>query len=239
MKIIILQHVPFEGPAVIRTWATINGHELRCIDASEAFELPPINSFDGLIIMGGPMSVNDQFTWMQAEMDLIRTAINAGHYVIGICLGAQLIAASLAAKITASQHREIGWFNVEYTLSAEQKAAHPHWSNGLFPAQFTPLHWHGDRFDIPSQATAIIHSQACQNQAFIIGEHTLALQFHLEFDRSTAARVAQASLKELSEGGQYVQNEQEILSNEKAFNDANALLFLLLDGMAEHFLTTR
>lgn len=238
MNILILQHVPFEGPAAIRTWATSNDHQLRCVDVSQALELPSINSFDCLIIMGGPMSVNDQLTWMQGEMDLIRAAVNAKRYVIGICLGAQLIAASLAASITPNQHREIGWFEAVYHLSPEQERTHRHWSSGIFPLQFTPLHWHGDRFEIPPQATAIISSKACDNQAFIVGEHTLALQFHLEFDRATAARVAQACQDELLEGGQYVQTEQQILSNEQAFNDANGLLFLLLDAMAKHFLAS-
>ncbi len=171
-------------------------------------------------------------------MDLIRAAVNAKRYVIGIRLGAQLIAASLAASITANQHREIGWFEAVYHLSPEQERTHRHWSSGIFPLQFTALHWHGDRFEIPPQATAIISSKACDNQAFIVGEHTLALQFHLEFDRATAARVAQACQNELLEGGQYVQTEQQILSNEQAFNDANGLLFLLLDAMAKHFLAS-
>tara|TARA_B100000767_G_scaffold267476_1_gene286257 strand:+ start:2942 stop:3661 length:720 start_codon:yes stop_codon:yes gene_type:complete len=237
MKIVILQHVPFEGPAAIRTWARSNGHELRCFVASHGAELPSIDSFDSLIIMGGPMSVNDQFTWMAKEMDLIRSAITAQRYVIGICLGAQLIAASLGAEITPHDQREIGWFNVEYGLSPEQEIAHPHWSNGLFPPQFMPLHWHGDRFDIPPNATAIIRSEACENQGFIVGEYTIALQFHLEFDQSAAVRVIHACKNELLEGGSYVQTEQEILSNEQAFHNANALLFLLLEAMATHFLT--
>lgn len=232
MKLLVLQHVLFEGPAAIRSWANNNSHSIERLFTPEATEFPALDSFDCLIIMGGPMSVNDDLPWINAELDFIQQCIGRQHYVIGICLGAQLIAKAMGAAVLQNPVREIGWLPV--TTNSQPKVT-SHWANDLLPNSFTPLHWHGDTFTLPEQAQLLLSSQGCTNQAFSLNDRVLGLQFHLEFDIATASRVAAACADELAEGGLYVQEAKAILNEVEKFDTANQLLFDLLDGLAKHY----
>lgn len=222
--LLVLQHVPFEGPASIRAWAAQRGFELQTICCPTQNEYPDVEQFAGFIIMGGPMGVNDELPWLQPEKKFIKQLIASGKPILGICLGAQLLADSLGASVQKHHKKEIGWFPAETIVR-------DHWLSKLLPDQFTPLHWHGDTFDIPRNATHICRSQICENQAFAVGEKIIGLQFHLEFDTSTATRVGEACADEIAVTGPSVQSLETICADKARFSEANQLMFTLLDQL--------
>ncbi len=181
------QHAAFEGLGSIQGWLDAHGYE---ISSTPFFQpgpaVPTVDSIDLLIIMGGPMSVNDdaELPWLAAEKQCVRDCIAAGKPVLGICLGAQLIANCLGARVYANGEKEIGWFSV-----LNQAANNP--ALFQFPDEFTAFHWHGETFDLPSGAHLLASSHACTNQAFQLGSNVLGLQFHLE----TTPESAQALVK--------------------------------------------
>lgn len=183
MNVHILQHVPFEGLGSIEPWLLARGAQISHTRFFEACSLPDLDSVDFIIAMGGPMSVNDEATlpWLAPEKQFIREAIQQGVAVLGICLGAQLIASALGARVYAGQQREIGWFDLEAVPNGGGTFAFP---------QATPVfHWHGETFDLPAGAVHLARSAACENQAFQIGDHVMGLQFHLEMTPASAAAI--------------------------------------------------
>jgi len=139
MKLHWLQHVPFEGLGIIEEWAETNSFEFSCTRLHADEQLPRIGSFDWLVVMGGPMGIYDheEHPWLVAEKRFIKNAIDAGKTVLGICLGAQLIADVLGAKVYAGPQKEIGWFPIRRAEGAPE----------IIPEELTAFHWHGDTFD--------------------------------------------------------------------------------------------
>jgi GMP synthase-like glutamine amidotransferase len=176
-RIQTIEHVPFEGPAAIAAWAEERGYALNRTRIFKGEPLPPVAEVDLLVDLGGPMSVHDValHPWLAQEKNYLRQAIDAGCAILGVCLGAQLLAEVLGGQVTRSPEREIGLFPV--TLSPEGRA-NPVCA-GL-PERFTSFHWHGDTFSIPPGAAWLASSEACRNQAFALGSRLLGLQFHLE-----------------------------------------------------------
>ena len=174
-----LQHVPFEDLAQINVWASRENVSVFRTAFFMGEILPAIDQFDWLVIVGGPMSTYDeaQYPWLVKEKLFIERAISAGKKVFGLCLGAQLIAEVLDARVYKNSHKEIGWFEVFKTPEGEDSKVLVN-----FPDRFWALHWHGDTFDMPPDAVRIASSQACQNQAFEFGENVVGMQFHLEFN---------------------------------------------------------
>jgi GMP synthase-like glutamine amidotransferase len=174
---------------------------------SENPVLPDIRDIDFLVIMGGSMSVNDEdkFPWLISEKQFIREFIATGKPVLGICLGAQLIASSLGAKVYPNTQKEIGWFPVRGITDLPQSSFH-------FPASFITLHWHGDTFDLPEGAVLLASSEATKHQAFQYGKKVLAIQFHPEADRKTLEDFCNHFKKELVPG-RFIQAETEIVEN--------------------------
>jgi len=236
MKLLVLQHVPFEGPAAIKSWAERHNHTVihHCCTQNTAYPDPA--DIDCCIILGGPMSVNDQSPWMKPEIDFIKTCIKADKFMLGICLGAQLIATAMHAHVSKSPHLEIGWFAVELV---SQNIKTEHWLGDVLPPKFTPLHWHGDTFAIPDGAVHWYQSHACKNQAFVANDRIIGLQFHLEFDAATALRVAQASASDLADNNPAVQSLSEIMGDAAQFKEANQLMHRLLDAVRLEFLRTK
>ncbi len=195
MRIAVLQHVPFEGPAGIADWAAARGADLAVSHLYRGDLLPALAAFDMLAAMGGPMSVNDeaQHTWLTPEIALVRDAIGAGKIVFGACLGAQMIAKAMGAKVYAAQNKEIGWFPVNRT-----EAAHPVFE-GL-PATFPAYHWHGETFDLPLGAVRLAETASTPNQAFAIGNRVLGLQFHIEATPASAMDLLQNAADEIGSG---------------------------------------
>jgi len=189
------QHVPFEGLGCIEPWLKNQGHHLTATRFHESNELPELETVDFLIVMGGPMGVNDldQFPWLKAEKQFIRDFIASGKPVLGICLGAQLIASSLGASITRNPDKEIGWWPI-------QSISNTPTTTFSFPESITVFHWHGDTFAIPEGAKRIAGNRACTNQAFQLGEKVIGLQFHLETTPSSLAGMLEHCHSDITPG---------------------------------------
>ena len=152
-------------------------HAIACeyVDLYRGAACPDTGAADGLIFMGGPMSANDDLPYIRRELELIGEAISRGLPILGICLGSQLIAKALGARVYPNSVSEIGWYPVHWTPAAARDRLH----RGL-SAPETVFHWHGETFDLPSGAELLAHSQACRNQAYRVGENVYGLQYHLE-----------------------------------------------------------
>jgi GMP synthase-like glutamine amidotransferase len=225
MKIQCLTHVPFEDAANIAIWAKNNGHSLHYTELFNNNPLPDLNAFDMLTIMGGPMNVyqHDQYPWLIGEKDLIKKAITCGKKVLGVCLGAQLMADAMGGTVTKNPYPEIGWHPVTLTEQAR--------STGLFdgfPETFTVFHWHGDTFSIPPGAMRLAGSDACQNQAFLYGSHALALQFHLEYSRRSIEEMLTHCNDELIDSP-YVNSVDQIRDGLHLALEIEQRLYAILD----------
>jgi GMP synthase-like glutamine amidotransferase len=221
----VLQHDPSEGIGSISGWLDQRGAKVTTTRFFESASLPDLDGIDLIIAMGGPMSVNDEETlpWLVAEKAFLREAISRGIAVLGICLGAQLIANACGAKVYPGQQREIGWFPIE-TMKAGPDAL-------PFPDKAKVLHWHGETFDLPAGAVHLARSAACDHQAFQIGRRVLGLQFHPEVTPESLALMVEHNREDLVPG-EFVQFEAEILSaSEEDFARLTLMVGGLLDGM--------
>ena len=223
-----LQHVPFEGPGCIRNWAEASGFPLAGSRLYQPHRLPAMEQFDWLVIMGGPMNVDEElrYPWMAAEKAFIGRAIEAGKVVLGICLGGQLIADVLGARVTKNRYKEIGWYPVCRTASPAQL---PHVA--AIENSIDALHWHGDTFDLPDGAVHLARSEGCENQAFVYDERVLALQFHLEMTAGGLQDLVNSCGREI-EPGPYMQSPAVMLADPGRFQAANRIMHRLLDGLA-------
>lgn len=228
MRIHCLMHVPFEGPAAIADWSGRSGHALARTLVWEGGPLPGLDDFDFLVVMGGPMSVNDvaELAWLGPEKALIRAAVEAGKKVLGVCLGAQLIAAVLGGTVGPGEHCEIGFFPVRLLPEAEGLEVF----KGL-PEAFEPLHWHGETFTIPEGAVRAARSDGCANQAFVYDRRVVGLQFHLEATPESLGRLVDHCGSEIGPGP-FMQSGNDMLAKAERLDAANALLFGLLDRLA-------
>lgn len=200
------QHVPFEDLGSIRSWLEEAGYTITRTPFFESARLPSPDQIGLLIVLGGPMSVNDesQYPWLAVEKKFIRDIISSGKPVLGICLGAQLIACALGAKVYPNSVKEIGWFPIRGVYSGDRPTFH-------FPQSLQVFHWHGETFDMPPQAIRIAKSDNCENQAFQWDRSVIGLQFHLE-TTPEAARDIVTHCREALVSLPSVQNEKEILS---------------------------
>lgn len=227
MHIHWLQHVPFEGLGSIEGWATARQHGLTATRLWAGDALPAQGAFDMLIIMGGPMSIHEhgRYPWLISEKRFIQDAIRTNKRVLGICLGAQLIADVLGAEVKGNRYKEIGWFSVETT-----DAWRRHLHGQAFPASAEVFHWHGETFTLPAGAVQLARSEACDMQAFVFEERVLGLQFHLETTRESARSLIENCAHELIDGP-YVQSASEMLQDPRRFMRMNHLMTTVLDGL--------
>ncbi|NOY36865.1 MAG: type 1 glutamine amidotransferase [Chlorobi bacterium] len=226
MRVHYLQHVPFEGPGYLARYFNTHGHPFTGTHLYKRQKCPQIADFDWLVILGGPMNINeeDKYPWLKAEKNCIRSAIDNGKKVLGICLGAQLLADVLGTRVYSNPYREIGWFPVSLTHEAVKI---PLFQN--LPQRFDAFHWHSETFDIPSGAKHLFTSEACKNQGFLYGKNVLGLQFHLETIPESARLLIEYGREEM-DGTRFVQEEQEILASGNRFLVLNRLLESLLDS---------
>lgn len=206
MRAHFFQHVAFEGPGSIAPWLEEAGCEITNTRFFESARLPDLKKIALLVVMGGPMSVNDEieFPWLVSEKQFIREAVHSGTPVLGICLGAQLIASAMGARIYRNRVKEIGWFPIQGMPSNDA-------SIFSFPPSIKVFHWHGETFDLPSGATRLAKSDGCENQAFQLGRSVIGLQFHLETTPKAAQEMVSHCRDELTLS-RYIQTEEEILS---------------------------
>lgn len=228
MNLHYLQHVPFEGLGSIEDWVRRRGHTLSATQLYLGAPLPAVETLDLLLVMGGSMNVYEEanYPWLTAEKRFIEQAIAAGRRVLGVCLGAQLIADVLGAKVHANTDKEIGWFPVEMMEVASD--------NGLFaalPRRIEAFHWHGDTFDIPAGAVHAARSTGCANQAFVYDERVVGLQFHLETTPASARQIIAHCADEIVEG-RYIQTPQAMLADACRFDSINGAMHQLLDRLA-------
>jgi len=228
MKIHYLQHEPFEDPGSILEWAKERRHAVSSTMMYENQPLPSVDAFDMLVIMGGGMSVyeEDEFPWLTAEKRFIEQAIRREKAVLGICLGAQLIASALGAAVYKNTYKEIGWFPVTLTREGASSRFCRNW-----PHTFQAFHWHGDTFDIPRGARWTAFSKATSNQSFEYGAKTVALQYHIESTPESVARLVAECANELVSERHYIQPAEEMCDFKTAFPLIRKQLFELLDTM--------
>ena len=207
MRILALQHVPFETPGYIAEIISRKKHSFTVHKVWENTELPSADSFDMLIIFGGPMGVNDttKYPWLIPEKHLIKSAVDTDKKILGICLGAQLIAQSLGARVYPGKYKEIGWFPVNKCSGVSGMNM-----DNILPESMDVFHWHGDTFELPDGAERIASSSVTENQGFVYRNNVLALQFHLEVTADSVEKLIINSTEELAAGGKYVQSDGEI-----------------------------
>lgn len=224
MHVQVLQHVPFEGVGSMVDWFQARGaavHYTRFFEADA--RLPEPASCDLIVAMGGPMSVNDEaeLPWLVEEKAFLRQAIEQGIPVLGICLGAQLIASALGARVQPNGQAEIGWFPV---WRAESVGA----GCFVFPERIELLHWHGETFELPEGATLLASSEACRHQAFQFGRRVIGLQCHPEMTPGIVADLLHECAQEL-EPGPWVQTPSQLAAEAQCYRPGNVLIAQVLD----------
>lgn len=223
MKICCLIHAEFELPGYVLTWAEQRGHNFSMIRSYNAEKLPTVSEFDFLLVMGGPQTLLalQQYPYLNHELVLIQSAIMHHKHVLGICLGAQLIAEALGAKTTKSPEKEIGNFPIFLTEAAKQNIIFEN-----FPSEFMVSHWHGDMVGIPDGAVVLASSLGCPNQIIQFNARTYGFQCHLEFN-AELVKLLQASEPENEHTGQFIQSPQEMADFD--YTEINQRLGLFLD----------
>ncbi|MEM7181529.1 MAG: type 1 glutamine amidotransferase [Spirochaetota bacterium] len=224
MRVHCLQHVAFEGLASMESYFQKKGYSISYTHLYKGESLPSVEEFDWLIIMGGPMGVFDTQThpWLLQEKRFIESALSTAKVILGICLGAQLLADVLGAKVYQNDHKEIGWFPVFPSLELYKTAVQP-----VFTKELQVFHWHGDTFDLPRGSYHLVASEACKNQGFILEDRIVGLQFHMETTMESAKALIENCQDELDDS-RFVQSAETMLGNITNFSTCNEYMNLLL-----------
>lgn len=215
-----------EGLGKIASWISEREHTVSATHLYRGETLPDGESFDFLVIMGGPMNIYEyrNHPWLPGEKRFIRQAIDDGKYVLGVCLGAQLIADVLGAKVYQNAKMEIGWYPVRFNSAKKSVRAFEN-----FPEELTVLHWHGDTFHLPEGAVHLAGSDACRNQAFAYGQRVIGLQFHIEMDEPDVSAFLDDTLPEPVAG--QIQSADEIRAGNRQLPQIHAALYSMLDAL--------
>lgn len=228
MKIHYFQHVPYEGLGALAEWAIKPANFVTATRFYDNDKLPFVDAFDLLIVLGGPMSTCDeaQYPWLIKEKELIAKAIAKNKMVIGICLGAQLVAEVLGAKVYPNTEKEIGYFPVQFLKQ-----------NAIFtslPSSLTVFHWHGATFDLPPNAQLIASSEVTKHQAYWLEPNVLGFQFHLETNESSLQLFIENGKAEIMQTGKWIQKEHDMLKGYAENNVANQqLIFQVLNDFVK------
>jgi GMP synthase-like glutamine amidotransferase len=225
MRVHWLQHADFEDLGNMGPWLRAHGHIVSGTRLHSG-ETPPADArdFEALIVMGGPMNIYEHahHPWLIAEKALIRSALDADRRVLGICLGAQLIADALGGPVTRNAETEIGWFPLTLTAAGRRS---PYFAQ--MPQSFAVFHWHGDTYALPPGAESLAASAACAQQAFSYdGGRVLGLQFHPEVTR---AHLAEWFRHETLVPARWIQSPQGILADSAAFAASEWLATSILE----------
>lgn len=227
MNIHYLQHVPFENLGSIADWTREHHHHVTVTRLYEDEEFPTQGHFDWLIVMGGPMNIYEErkYSWLAREKRFIEHTITAGKVVLGICLGAQLLANVLGARIYNNCEKEIGWFPIQLI---ENAIYCPIFQD--VPTKFDVFHWHGDTFDLPRDALHLATSKACRHQAFSYNNRIIGFQFHLETTRRNAEQLITHCRDELVEAP-FIQTSEAMLADEVRFQRINEVMQRILEQL--------
>ena len=218
MRVNVLQHTPNEGPGAIKTWADSHHYELYVYHPEIFGKLPTANETDLLVILGGPMSPNDNLEWLKKERILIKRMLEAGKPMFGACLGAQQIAMTTGAKILDAPHKEVGWAPVylkDTTLPD-------------IPKELTALHWHQQMFEIPVGAKHLFSSDLVENQGFLLVDNVIGLQFHFEPEEDNVREIAINDSGYPLENNDLNQTAEEIIAHGVP-KENKEVMFKLLD----------
>ncbi len=223
MRVHVLQHVAFEGIGSMARWLAARQADVTATRFYESPILPDLSGLDLVIVMGGPMSVNDEniHPWLADEKRFLRQAMDRHVPIVGVCLGAQLIASALGARVYPGREKEIGWFDIEGLPTP----------NALrLPDRLRVLHWHGETFDLPEDAIRLARSMVCENQAFQYGDNVIGLQFHLEATPEAMDAMVTHCRDELVPGP-YVQSGEDITA---PANQNFAAINSVMETVLEH-----
>lgn len=228
MRIHYLQHVPFEGLGSMADWFAGRGDAVSGTRLYQDKIEVSACDFDLLLVMGGPMGVydEDKYPWLAGEKQLIGDVIERGRKVLGVCLGAQLIASVLGAPVTRNREPEIGWFPITKRHEASGSEI-----GRILPEQLTAFHWHGDTFAIPEGAIPLYRSKACENQGFVFEDRVVGLQFHLETTPASAAALVRHCADELI-AAPYVQSAAMILDHNRNYSALHETMQRLLAALS-------
>lgn len=205
----IFRHIECEGPGYLGKVLQQSQVESQLIAIDQHDAMPDtLRDYSGVIIMGGPMSVNDDDEWIKQETRLIQQAIELNLPVLGHCLGGQFIAKALNADVTRNDVKEIGWLPVYASADSPNT---PAWL-GSFQSPQTVFHWHGETFDIPEGASRLLSSKDCDNQAFMLKQNVLAFQCHIEMTGDMVDEWSRLYENELSEPAATIQSRQQMLT---------------------------
>jgi GMP synthase-like glutamine amidotransferase len=222
MHLLFIQHDLLDGPGTLIEWAESRGYSMAFCLICEGAPLPPLESFDLLISLGGPMGAYEEskYPWLRAEKEYLQQAFAAGKKILGLCLGCQLLADALGGKAFRHTCKEFGWQPIEPLPQGVEWFG----TRELFMA----FQWHGDTYSLPPGGVQLATNSACKQQAFLIGNQILGLQFHLEWTeqmaRDALAEPGVAPLKSPS-----VQTPEEILSDLSLFVSGKQRFFLMMD----------
>ena len=233
MRIQLIEHDPEDFSRTnISFWAAKKRHTLKQIYVCNNEDLPSIDSFDWLMVMGGSQHAweEQENSWLQEEKAFVGEVLAQNKPFLGICFGAQLLAEALGGRIFPNTYKEIGWHNVSVNPAGQ--------ASFLFqnvPPSFVSFHWHSDHFSLPRNCTRLADSNASENQAFVCnGRPFVGLQFHPEFTRDMIMYFAQ------NRGHEWVPDlfvgaKDEVVAQTKAISDTYWLMEILLNNMALEF----
>jgi GMP synthase-like glutamine amidotransferase len=210
MNVLIIKHVEIEGPGLIEDCLRQEKTPYQTLTLEPGLPLPKLDNLSHIVILGGPMNVyeEDHYPFLKDEDLFIKESIQRGKFVLGICLGAQLIAKALGARVIKSPAREIGWYDVSLTRIG---AVDPLFS--YLPKTFSVFQWHEDTFEIPHSATLIATSSLVPYQAFRYGDNAYGLQFHLEVTGEMILEWIETYEEEFERSHSSPLSKQKILSD--------------------------
>lgn len=226
MKILIVSHADFEKPGCIDDWARNHNHQTQEVRPYKGEQIPNMDDFDFLIVMGGPQSllpiIKDPY--LSNEIELIKQALKKQKRIIGVCLGAQLLGEALGAKAERSPNREIGIYPIELLDDAKHDPVFRQ-----FPKSFDVTHWHSDMPGIPKGAVLLAKSEGCPRQVFRYGDRVYGFQCHFELTQELIKEMVEHCPGDLKTG-EYIRTKKELI--EADYSEINKKLYGILDYLA-------
>lgn len=231
MNILFLQHDPLDGPGALLEWAGERGYSVAFCLICKGEALPPLDSFDLLVSLGGPMGAYEEkkHPWLIVEKAYLREAYAAKKKILGLCLGCQLLADALGGKAFRHTLKEFGWQPIIPTEEGRE------WlSFEDLESSFRAFQWHGDTYSLPPNAVQLARNNACEQQAFLIGNQVLGLQFHLEWTEAMMRdALADPGVPLNMIPSPTVQTPEEILSDLTLFESGKQRFFALMDRFVQ------